>query len=107
MRQLVLYVILGKIMVREYELVYLVDPALESEKVTNLNEEIKKIIEKDGSIVKFEEWGKKTLSFSVRKANEGLYFFNLFKGDSKILTALNKKLPLEQDLLRYLIVKKE
>ncbi|MFZ5366248.1 MAG: 30S ribosomal protein S6 [Patescibacteria group bacterium] len=93
---------------RKYELAIVLDPDLKEEEKEKLVEEIKAEIEKlKGKVEKVDPWGKKELSYPIKKAKEGIYLiFNLeLPGDGT--AELGKKLRLKEKVLRYLLVKVE
>lgn len=57
--------------------------------------------------VKTESWGKKPLSYLIKKQSEGLYSLTTFTATPKAVVDLQAKLALNEDLLRYLLVSKE
>ncbi len=93
---------------RDYELTLLVDPGLEEKKQKVIIDGIKKLIEKaKGKIKKEEVWGKKKLSYPIKKKKEGFYYFYLLSLPVASLPEIEKKLKLEEGILRFLTIKKE
>lgn len=70
--------------------------------------EIKTLVEKIGAkIIKEESLGRKKFAYPIKKQNAGYYTTIYFDADGKILTNLEKKLLLNQEILRFLIIKSE
>jgi len=93
---------------RDYELVLVFDPDLTSEKQKKLIDQIKKIIvDLKGTIKKENDWGKKDLAYPIRKKTQGVYFLWQIKLWPKTLPEIEKKLGLEESLLRYLLTRNE
>jgi len=98
---------------RDYELTLVVSPELTVEKQKEQLEKIKKIIAGlKGEVKRTEEWGKKQLAYpiqpagrQVKKSEMGYYFLWEIQLPEESLEELNQKLRIEEDLLRYLIVK--
>lgn len=60
---------------------------------------------KDLKIVKENEWGEKTLSYSIKKETSGLYIELVLEGDSKIDFDFEKKLKTADGVLRHVLLK--
>lgn len=75
--------------------------------------ETKKLIEKieawikemKGKVKKKEEWGKKELANRIKKESYGIYVFWQLKAEPDKINTLSPKIKLENDILRYLLVK--
>ena len=71
-------------------------------------EQIKKTIEAEkGEVIDTQDWGRRELAYEIKKETSGFYSLITFKGNSKIPGVLNSQFRLMEELLRYLIVKKE
>lgn len=93
---------------RTYELTLIVDPDLTSENQKKLLAKIKKLIEElEGKVGKTNEWGKKEFAYPIKKKNLGYYFFWEIKLPEKEAGNFDKKLKLEEEVMRYLLVKRE
>lgn len=57
-----------------YELLYIIDPAVEDEAKENFNQAVQKIItDANGEVGKVDVWGMRKLAYPIRKQNEGYY----------------------------------
>jgi len=93
---------------RDYELTLVIDPDLTSENQKKLITKTKKIItDLKGKAGKTDEWGKRELAYPIKKKTLGYYFFLESKLPEKGLGELEKKLKLEEGVIRYLLVKSE
>ena len=97
-------------MKRDYELVVVLNPALEQGENTSARERIKELITKDGGeITAEEEWGTRRLAYSVRKTGhsylEGAYYLTHFNADRAAVKELEGHLRLSEQVLRHLLVK--
>lgn len=93
---------------RTYELTLIVDPDLTSENQKKLLAKIKKLIEElEGKVEKTNEWGKKEFTYPIKKKNLGYYFFWELILPSGAVSELDGKLKLEEEIIRYLLVRKE
>ncbi|MBM3205622.1 30S ribosomal protein S6 [Candidatus Shapirobacteria bacterium] len=92
----------------DYELTLVLSADLSSEDQKKLIEKIKKTIEEQkGKIEKQEDWGKKELAYPIKKKKMGFYFWWEAKLDPESLSKIDKKLKMEEEVLRYLILRKE
>jgi len=93
---------------RDYELTLVVDPDLTSENQKKLIEKIKKTIEEfKGKVQQTREWGRRELAYPIRKKKMGFYLLWEIKLPGKTPPQIDKKLRLEEKIMRYLLVKKE
>jgi len=92
----------------DYELTLILDPDLSSEDQKKLIEKIKKIIEDTkGKVEKTNDWGKKELAYPIKKKKMGDYFLWEIKADPEQIDKVDKKLKIEEGVMRYLIIRKE
>ena len=59
----------------------------------------------NGKVIKIEEWGLLNLSKNIRKDNKGFYIHYKFEGDKKTLIEIEKKIKIDNLIIRNLIVK--
>ena len=75
--------------------------------------ELKKIKEKyndlinsnSGKVVKIEEWGLLNLATKIKKYNKGFYIHYKFEGNKKTLNEIDKKIKIDNSIIRHLLVK--
>jgi len=92
----------------KYELTLVLDADLKSEDQKKLIAKIKKTIEENkGKIEKEEEWGKKELAYPINKKKNGFYLLLNLESSKEDLPKIDKKLKIEEGVLRYLILRKE
>lgn len=68
---------------------------------------VEKIIGSRGQLDKSENLGKKELAYHIKKESQGTYWLLLLTLDPQIINELNAKLKMEDDILRFLILKKK
>jgi len=91
-----------------YELTLVLDPDLSSEDQKKLTEKIKKIIEDTkGKVEKVNDWGKRELAYPIKKKKMGFYFLWEIKLTPGDLDKIDKKIKIEEGVMRYLIIRKE
>lgn len=90
-----------------YELTLVVDGktgAAKKKKVVEVLEKTLKIFK--GTIKDSKEWGVKELAYKIGKSQTGLYLFFDLELEPTSVKALNDKLRTDEDVLRFLIVRK-
>ncbi len=66
---------------------------------------VKTLSDNGGSIVKTEQWGLKDLAYPIKKANKAHYTFLGINSPVAAVKELERKLSLNEDILRYVSVK--
>jgi len=92
----------------KYELTLVLDGkagAAKKKKVTETLEKTLKIFK--GVISESKEWGVKELAYKIGKTQTGLYLFFELELDPASVKALNDKLRVDADLIRYLLIRKD
>jgi len=93
---------------RKYELALVVNAKLEDEARDAVVEKAKEYIARyNGTVTEVEEWGKKRLAYEIQKMHEGFYYFIQFEADENCPAELERHIRIMDNVLRYLIVKKE
>lgn len=90
-----------------YELALVLSAKLADEKQKKIVADVKKYI--TGAAGKTEEaklFGKKKFTYPIKKETEGFYYIMNFSLDGKETAPLNKKLTLNEGILRYLLIRK-
>jgi len=91
---------------RQYELVYVVSPEITDEGVTELHERIAEIVgQLGGNIDKTDNWGRRRLAYEIDRHREGSYVIELITGPGTLVTELERRLRVMEQLLRYLVVR--
>ena len=91
---------------RQYEVVYVVSPEITEEGVTELHERIAEIVgQLGGSIDKTDNWGRRRLAYEIDRHREGTYVIELVTGPGTLVTELDRRLRVMEQLLRHLIVR--
>ena len=91
---------------RQYEVVYVVSPEITEEGVTELHERIAEIVgQLGGAIDKTDNWGRRRLAYEINRHREGTYVIELVTGPGTLVTELDRRLRVMEQLLRHLIVR--
>ena len=91
-----------------YESFFVLDPSLNEDAVNKVVEKITGFIkEKEGDVLKQENWGKQRLAYALRKKREGIYLYFNYTASATIVDELRKFLKYEEAVLRYITTKQE
>jgi len=93
---------------RDYETLYIINPTLEEDKIKDVVEKFKTLIQKNGGeVTDINEWGKRRLAYTVKNMNEGYYVFMQFKAEPAVVQDLERVFKITDEVIRYLITKQE
>ena len=56
-------------------------------------------------MIKIEEWGLLNLARKIKRYNKGFYIHYKFEGNKETLNEINKKIKIDDLIIRHLIVK--
>lgn len=91
---------------RTYEVMYIVDPETDGEKITKLNEAVGNLIEKEGgSIIRLDDIGRRTLAYPINKKNEGHYVLFEIEGSGQEIAELERRMRVNDLVMRYMTVR--
>ncbi len=89
----------------KYELVYIIDPAVDEESRKVLVERFTALIaEQGGTVDKVEEWGKRRLAYAIDYKTEGYYVLVQFSSGSELPLELERNLKINDQVIRYQII---
>jgi small subunit ribosomal protein S6 len=90
---------------REYETIFILDPTLEDTKV---NEEVERaggvIRDQGGTIGDIEKWGRRRLAYEIGKRRDGVYTLIRYHAPGNTVKELERRLRLNESVLRVLTV---
>ena len=90
----------------KYELVYIIDTAVEEEARKGLVEKFNTLITNNGGeIEKVEEWGKRRLAYAIDYKTEGYYVLVNFSAGSELPLELERNLKINESIIRYQTVR--
>ena len=58
-----------------------------------------------GKVEKFDDWGEIDLAYQIKKSDSGVFLHYIVELESDSAKAIVQKLNLEEEILRYLMVK--
>ncbi|MEJ2748005.1 MAG: 30S ribosomal protein S6 [Anaerolineae bacterium] len=95
---------------REYEVTIIVQPQLEEEARKELIAQVSGWLvpdADDNSKPVEKHWGSRQLAYPIRKFNDGYYVMYEAKIDPTRITDIERNMQYSEDILRYLVVRKD
>ena len=90
----------------QYEVMYVIDPALEDGARVELINRFSELVKKNGGeIDSVDEWGKRRLAYAIDYKTEGYYVYVAFNGASELPKELSRNLGINENVIRSQIVK--
>ncbi len=89
---------------RNYELVYVLRPAIEDEAKDAVLDKVKSIIEASGEVEKVDVWGVKRLAYEIQKLREGFYVLVSFKATVDVPKELDRNLKINDNVIRHMVI---
>ena len=65
----------------------------------------KAITEASGKVLKIEEWGLLQLATKIKKYKRGFFIHYKFEGNKSTLNEIQKKIKIDRQIIRHLLVK--
>ncbi len=85
-----------------YQLTVLIKKDLEEKERKELLDSVTKNF---GKMIKEDLWGVKDLSYAIKHQKQAFYAYFEFESDPKTISSLDKLLKLNEDILRYLLIR--
>ena len=91
-----------------YELMYIINPALDEEGTNAVIEKFRGLIETNGGeIVKLDKWGKRKLAYEINNYKEGFYILCNFKAGADVPKELDRVLKITEDVVKHMLLRVE
>lgn len=92
----------------QYEVMYVIDPALEDSARTELINRFSDLVAKNGGEVdRVDEWGKRRLAYAIQYKTEGYYVLMYIKAPAELPREIERNMQISDSILRYLTVRYE
>ncbi len=90
-----------------YEVMFIIEAALEEDKKEAALEMVKEVISADGEVGKVNVWGNRKLAYPINKKNEGYYAVIEFTGSADLPKELDRRLKISDSIIRHIIINKD
>ncbi|NOT09990.1 MAG: 30S ribosomal protein S6 [Gemmatimonadales bacterium] len=93
-------------MARPYEVVFIFDPILDEEAINQKLASFHALVAIPGAEAtpQYNHWGKRTLSYPIRKRDTGYYVIANFDAEATALPEFERAIKLDEGVIRHLIV---
>jgi small subunit ribosomal protein S6 len=93
-------------MSRRYETVYIFDSALDEPAINDKLNRFHTLLTKEGkgTISNVSHWGKRTMTYKIKKKDVGYYVVAEFQATGDLLPEYERAVKLDESVLRYLVV---
>jgi small subunit ribosomal protein S6 len=90
---------------REYETIYILRPDTQNDRVADVNQRVRGIIESMGGVVlNVDNWGKRKLAYEIKKELKGIYLFWSYLGSPQVVTEFERNMRMLDPVIRYMTV---
>lgn len=88
-----------------YETMFIVDSSKGEDAVAATVAKFKSLIEANGEIETFNEWGKRKLAYPINDLTEGYYVLVGYKAETSFVAELERIFNITEDIMRSMTVK--
>jgi small subunit ribosomal protein S6 len=93
---------------REYETIYILRPDTQNDKVSEVNQRVKGIIESMGGVVlAVDNWGKRKLAYEIKKELKGIYLFWEYLATPGVVSEFERNMRMLDPVIRYMTIATE
>ena len=91
---------------RTYEVMYIVNPDTDADKIEKLNDAVGKLIKKEGGeVVRMDDIGLRNLAYPIEKKKEGYYVLFEIDGSGQEIAELERRMRVNDMIMRYVTVR--
>lgn len=93
---------------REYETIYILRPDTQNDKVAEVNQRVKGIIESMGGVVlNVDNWGKRKLAYEIKKELKGIYLYWQYLATPSVVAEFERNMRMLDPVVRYMTIATE
>jgi len=93
---------------RNYESLYIVHPDVVGDELTAIVDKFQKVLTDQAvEIYKLDNWGTRKLAYPIKKVERGCYIQTLFTASPEVIAEFERRLRLDEKILRFLTVRLE
>ncbi len=91
---------------RMYETIFILQPDLSDDDIKDVTGRVEMVIsDKNGELKQLADWGIRKLAYPISKVSRGRYFYLRVDGGNDLIAELERRLRLNDKVLRYQTVK--
>ncbi len=89
---------------REYEVLFIIDPTLDEEAKDAQIEKVKGVIAEGGEVLDVDVWGNRRLAYEINKKKDGFYVLITFNAGADLPKELDRRLRIADNIMRHITV---
>lgn len=89
----------------KYETMFIVDVSGGEEATAAVVEKFKSLIEANGTVESFDEWGKRRLAYPINDMNDGYYVLVNFVAEPSFVAELERIFNITEGVMRSMTIK--
>jgi len=90
----------------KYDVIYILDPNSTTEESAAVSSKVEQVVaEAKGTVLKKDDWGKRRLSYMVKKQREGHYIFFHLQIAPDTVAEVTRNLRLMEKVIKFTVVK--
>lgn len=93
--------------INKYETIFVLDAALDEEKLTAISDRFKSLIEANGTVESVDVWGKRRLAYPIDYKTEGFYTLIKFSSAPEFPRELERIYGITDGVLRTIVIKED
>jgi small subunit ribosomal protein S6 len=87
---------------RTYEAIFIVHPEVTGDDQTALIDKYKTILTDQGAnVLKVENWGTRTLAYTVKKQSKGCYVLVIFDAEPKVIAEFERRMRIDDKVIKF------
>jgi small subunit ribosomal protein S6 len=87
---------------REYETIYIMKPDVDADMADRVGSRLSEVITREsGRLTKVETWGRRRLSYDIRKHRRGVYVYLKYLGTGRVVSEVERNLRLLDGVIKY------
>lgn len=91
---------------RDYEMVFIIAPVIEDEKIQEVIDKVDGWIKAgNGEVTKVDLWGRRKLAYPIQRFSEGTYVLLNIRLEPTALGELERNIKLDTNIIRYMLVR--
>lgn len=91
---------------RKYELMFIVKTTMEADAASSIANNYKNmIVSENGEVTNFKDMGQKKLAYEIKHQLNGFYYCINFNATTETIKELNRRLGLDENILRHMIIR--
>lgn len=87
---------------RTYEAIFIVHPEVVGDDLTAIIDKYKTILTDQGAnVLKAENWGTRTLAYTVKKQAKGCYILFIFDAEPKVIAEFERRMRIDEKVIKF------